>query len=66
MKLGDPFPSAGAFKTLLCSFSNKGRLQKLIFSYLTELAQNVDAEIVYCWLPLHQHVNPAADAELQL
>lgn len=47
MKLGDPFPSATAFKTLLCSVSNKGRLQKLICSYLTDLAQNVDVEIVY-------------------
>ena len=28
MKLSDPFPSAEAFKTLLCSVSNKGRLQK--------------------------------------
>ena len=44
MKLGDPFPSATAFKTLLCSVSNKGRL---ICSYLTDLAQNVDVEIVY-------------------
>ena len=42
MELGDPFPSARAFKTLLCSISNKGQLQKL-----TNLAQNVDAEIVY-------------------
>ncbi|KAJ8333974.1 hypothetical protein SKAU_G00412930 [Synaphobranchus kaupii] len=47
MKLGDPFPSAREFKTLLCSISNKGRLQKLICSYLTDLTQNVDAEIVY-------------------
>ena len=47
MKLGDYSPSATAFKTLLCSISNKGRLQKLICSYLTDLAQNVDAEIVY-------------------
>ncbi|KAJ8375166.1 hypothetical protein SKAU_G00057460 [Synaphobranchus kaupii] len=47
MKLGDPFPSAREFKTLVCSVSNKGRLQKLIRSYLTDLAQNVDAEIVY-------------------
>ena len=28
MKLDDPFPSAKAFKTLLCSASNKARLQK--------------------------------------
>lgn len=47
MKLGDPFPSASAFKTLLCSLSNKGRLQKLICSYLTNLAESVYAEIVY-------------------
>ncbi|KAJ8349632.1 hypothetical protein SKAU_G00247620 [Synaphobranchus kaupii] len=47
MKLGDPFPSAREFKTLLCSVSNKGWLQKLICSYLTDLAQNVDAEMVY-------------------
>ncbi|KAJ3603232.1 hypothetical protein NHX12_030974 [Muraenolepis orangiensis] len=36
-----------AFKTLLCSVSNKARLQKRICSYLTDLAQNVDAKIVY-------------------
>ena len=47
MKLSDPFPSAGACKTLLCSVSNKGRLQKMICTYLTDLAQSVDAEIVY-------------------
>jgi len=47
MKLGDSFPSATSFKTLLCSASNKGRLQKLICSYLTDLAQNVNAAIVY-------------------
>ena len=27
MKLADPFPCATKFKTLLCSVSNKGRLQ---------------------------------------
>ena len=32
MKLDDPFPSAGAFKTLLCSNTNKGRLQNMICS----------------------------------
>ena len=47
MKLGNPFPSAREFKTLLCSISNKERLQKLICSYLTDLAQNVDPEILY-------------------
>lgn len=47
MKLEDPFPSAKAFKTLLCSISNKGRLQKLICHYLTDLAQSLDIEIVY-------------------
>ncbi|CAL8328789.1 unnamed protein product [Merluccius merluccius] len=47
IKLGDPFPSARAFKTLLCSVNNKGRLQKLICCYLIDLAQNVDAEIVF-------------------
>ena len=47
MKLGDTFPSARAFNTLLCSVSNKGQLQKLICSYLTDFAQTVDAEIVY-------------------
>ena len=47
MKLDDPFPSAKAFKTLLCSVSNKEQLQKLICSHLTDLAQNVNAEIVY-------------------
>ena len=47
MKLDDPFPSARALTTLLCSVSNKGRLQKLICSYLNDIAQTVDAEIVY-------------------
>ena len=40
-------PSAKALKTLLCSVGNKERLQKLICSHLTDLAQNVNAEIVY-------------------
>ena len=47
MKLNDPFPSARAFKTLLCSTSNKERLQKLICRHLTDVAQSVDTEIVY-------------------
>ena len=47
MKFNDPFPSARAFKTLLCSTSNKERLQKLICRHLTDLAQSVHAEIVY-------------------
>lgn len=47
MKLNDPFPSAKEFKTFLCSASNKGHLQKLIRSYLTDLAQKIDVEIFY-------------------
>ena len=47
MKFNDPFPSARAFKTLLCSTSNKGRLQNLICRHLTDLAQSVHAEIIY-------------------
>ena len=47
MKFNDTFPSARAFKTLLCSTSNKGRLQKLIRRHMTDLAQSVHAEIVY-------------------
>ena len=47
MKFGDSFLSATAFKILLCNDSNKGRLQKLIHSYLTDLAQSVDVEIIY-------------------
>ena len=47
MKLNDPFPSAKELKTFLCSASNKGRLQKLIHSYLTDLAQKTDVEIFY-------------------
>ena len=46
MKLADHFPCASAFKTLLCSVSNNGRLQKCIFSYLIDLTQSVDADIV--------------------
>ena len=48
MKLDDPFPSATAFKTLLCSVSNKGRLQKLMCSYLTDFAQNVVGAVIMC------------------
>lgn len=47
MKLSDTFPSAKAFTTLLCSVSNKSRLQKLIGSYLTAQAESFNAEIVY-------------------
>ena len=47
LKLADTFPCATAFKMLLCNVSNKGRLQKLICSFLTDLAQSVDAEIIY-------------------
>ena len=47
MKLRDTFPSPKSFKTLLCSTSNKGRLQKLICDYLTDIAEKVDVEIVY-------------------
>ena len=54
MKLGDSFPSATAFKTLLCN-DNKGRLQKVIHSYLTDLAQSVDVEIIYSVV---SHCNP--------
>ena len=46
MKLADPSPCQNV-KTLLCSVSNKGRLQKCIGSYLTDLAQRVDAELIY-------------------
>ena len=46
MKLADPSP-ARAFKSVRCIVSNNGRLQKLICSYLTDLAQSVDAEIIY-------------------
>ena len=42
MKLADTFPGARAFKTLLCSVSNKGQLQKWTCSYLTD----VDIEII--------------------
>ena len=47
MKLNDMFPSSKAFKTLLTSVSNKGRLQKLICAYLTDLATTIEAELVY-------------------
>ena len=47
MKLDDQFPSAREFKTLLCSTSNKTWLQKLLCSYLTDLAQRLTVEIVY-------------------
>ena len=61
MKLGNPFPSAREFKTLI---SNKGRLQKLICSYLTDLAQNVDPcrDSVLSWLSLHELVGPTTIA----
>ena len=38
MKLGDSYPSATAFKTLLCKDSNNERLKNLTHSYLTDLA----------------------------
>ena len=41
MKLGDPFPSAGAFKSMLCSSSNKRPLQAMICSYLTDVAPQI-------------------------
>ncbi len=47
IKLDDQFPSAREFKTFLCSTSNKTRLQKLLCSHLTELAQRSNTEIVY-------------------
>ena len=47
MKLNDSFLSAQAFKMLLCSVSKKGRLQKLICVYLSDLAKSVDPEIIY-------------------
>ena len=45
MKPNDPFPSATKFKLLLCSSSSsssKRRLQKLIGSYLADLARNTN------------------------
>ena len=41
--------------------SNKGRLQKLICSYLTDLAQSVDAEIIYSVGP--HCTNTATDSD---
>jgi len=47
MKPSDPFPSATAFKTLLCSGSNKRRMQKLIGSYLADFARNTNIDVIY-------------------
>jgi len=47
MKLRDPLPSAQELKTLLCSDSNKGRLQKLLCDYLTNVAESVNVDIAY-------------------
>ena len=48
MTLADPFPCARAcVKTLTFEISNKGRLQTLICNYLTDLAQGVNADIIY-------------------
>ena len=47
MKLEDKFPSTQGFRTLLCSNSNKKRLQKLVFCYLTDVSKSVDKEIIY-------------------
>ena len=47
MKLTDTFPSAKAFATLLCSVSNKRRLQKLICTYLIDLAKSDGVEMIY-------------------
>ena len=51
MKPSYPFPSATAFKTLLCSSSNKRRMQKLIGSYLADFARNTNVDVInllYC------------------
>ena len=57
MKLDDPLPSAKAFQTLLCGISNNRRLQKLIGSCLSNLARNVDVEVIHsigsCCTNLH-------------
>ena len=47
MKPNDPFPSATAFKTLLCGSSNKRRLQTLVGSYLADFPRNMDVEVIY-------------------
>ena len=47
MEPNDPFPSATAFRTLLCGSSNKRRLQTLIGSNLADFARNMDVEVIY-------------------
>ena len=47
MKPSDPFPSATAFKTLLCSSNNKRQIQKLICSYLADFARNMNVDVIY-------------------
>ena len=47
IKAADKFPSANDFKTFLCSSGNKKRLQNLIKSHLTNIAQDLDHVLIY-------------------
>ncbi|XP_028404399.1 uncharacterized protein LOC114527028 [Dendronephthya gigantea] len=47
IKLGDKFPSAKKFQTFLCSSGNKKRLQNLIKSYLSKVAQSLHQVFIY-------------------
>lgn len=67
MKFGDPFPSARAFKTLLCYVvSATGVAAKTMQLSDRPCTECRCRDCLLCWLPLHQLVNPATDAELQL
>ena len=47
MKMEDAFPSTAKFSKILCSNSNKMRLQKLVERHLIEKSNDVNPEIIY-------------------
>ena len=47
MKPADLFPMACNFKTILCSASNKKRLQAQIKAQLSELSESINQELIY-------------------
>ena len=47
MKPADLFPMACNFKTILCSASNKKRLQAQIKAQLSELSKSINQELIY-------------------
>lgn len=46
-KFDNPFPSTAKFNSILCSKTNKFRLQKFLQRYITEKARDINIEILY-------------------